>query len=144
MLSIRFGTTKDTIIDVDNYFDFEYEDEWLQDEFVQKMILDVDKSEVLDSGVIKSPILGLIPPTEISGGVKALILMLKTDEEIWATSCGDNCAKWITEIAKQKDITINLRHIMNFGNRKFHAKILNTGDIVKDMDELLHVAYKFV
>ena len=33
---------------------------------------------------------------------------------------------------------------MNFGNRKFHAKILNTGDIVKDMDELLHVAYKFV
>ena len=76
MLSIRFGTTKDTIIDVDNYFDFEYEDEWLQDEFVQKMILDVDKSEVLDSGVIKSPILGLIPPTEISGGVKALILML--------------------------------------------------------------------
>ena len=55
--------------------DFEYEDEWLQDEFVQKMILDVDKSEVLNSGVIKSPILGLIPPTEISGGVKALILI---------------------------------------------------------------------
>ena len=129
MLSIRFGTTKDTIIDVDNYFDFEYEDEWLQDEFVQKMILDVDKSEVLDSGVIKSPILGLIPPTEISGGVKALILMLKTDEEIWATSCGDNCAKWITEIAKQKDITISLEHYLSFGDNDFAFRDADTGDM---------------
>ena len=94
---------------------------------------------------IKSPLFGLISPVGLSGGVKTLILIANDSKHVFnASNCGDNCAKWILEIAKQKDITINFRHIMNFGNRKFHAKILNTGDIVKDMDELLHVAYKFV
>ena len=29
--------------------------------------------------------------------------------------CGDDCAKWILSIGKSKDLTINLRHIMDFG-----------------------------
>ena len=56
----------------------------------------------------------MIAPTMISGGVKALILMLKEDFIIWGTACGDNCSKWIIEIAKQKDFTICLEHVMNF------------------------------
>lgn len=39
------------------------------------MIEDVDKSAVLDSGVIDSPVLGKIPPVGLSGGVKTLILV---------------------------------------------------------------------
>lgn len=39
------------------------------------MIKDVDQSIVLDSGVIDSPVLGKIPPTGLSGGVKTLILV---------------------------------------------------------------------
>ena len=27
-----------------------------------------------------------------------------------ASTCGDNCAKWILEIGRIKDVTINLRH----------------------------------
>lgn len=132
MLNIRFGSTENTITDVDNYFDFEYEDEWLEDPLVKEMILDVDKSEVLDSGVIKSPVLGLIPPTELSGGVKALILMLKTDEEIWATACGDNCSKWITKIAEMKELTISLEHFLDFGNNNFSFRDVNTGEVYEN------------
>ena len=40
--------------------------------------------------------------------------MLKTDEEIWATACGNNCTKWITEIAKKKDVKISLEHFLNW------------------------------
>ncbi len=40
-----------------------------------------------------------------------------------ASACGDNCAKWILKIGGQKDLTINLRHIMDFGNGDFQARI---------------------
>ena len=40
--------------------------------------------------------------------------MLNEPDKIFnASTCGDNCAKWILEIGKQKDLTINLRHMMS-------------------------------
>lgn len=47
-------------------------------------------------------------------------------------------------IAEDKDLTINLRHIMDFGEGKFEAKVLNTGQIVHDMPEFLDVAGEYV
>ena len=46
------------------------------------------------------------------------------------SACGDNCAKWILEIAKKKELTITLHHIMEFGDGPFEIEILNTGHIV--------------
>ena len=60
-----------------DYFDLNWEDEWIIDPFVKEMIKDVDKSEVIGPHLIESPVLGPIPPTTLSGGVKVLILMLK-------------------------------------------------------------------
>ncbi len=45
--------------------------------FVKEMIRAVDKSEVLSSHAIESPVLGIIPTSKLSGGVKALILVYK-------------------------------------------------------------------
>ncbi len=56
------------------YFKNAYEDEWITDPVAREMILDVDKSIVLDSAVIDSPVMGKIPPLSLSGGVKTLIL----------------------------------------------------------------------
>ena len=56
----------------------------------------------------------------------------------------DNCAKWILEIGKQQDITINLRHIMDFGEGEFEIEILNTEQIVHNMEELVRVAGLYV
>ena len=61
-----------------------------------------------------------------------------------ASACGDNCAKWILKISEQKDLTINLRHIMDFGNGDFQAKILNTGEIVRNMSEFVDIAGEYV
>ena len=49
-------------------------------------------------------------------------------------------AKWILKIGEMQDITINLRHLMEFGDEAFEVKILNTGQIVHNMDELLPIA----
>lgn len=61
-----------------------------------------------------------------------------------ASTCGDNCAKWILKLAEERDITINLRHIMDFGNEDFLVHILNTNQIVHNMKELVPIAVKYV
>ncbi len=95
------------------------------DSFVKEMIQDVDRSTVLDSGVIDSPVLGKIPPTGLSGGVKTLILVKFEKDKIFnASTCGDNCAKWLLKIAASEDRTINLHHLMEFGEEPFQIRIL--------------------
>lgn len=113
--------------------------------YKKEMILDVDKSIVLGNAVIDSPVLGKISPTALSGGVKTLILIKNEPEKIFnASTCGDNCAKWILKIAENRDVTINLRHLMNFGKGPFEIRILNTNQIVHDRKELVSIAGMYV
>ena len=145
MLNIFYGDMKEAVYNTAAYFKYDYEDEWIVDTFVKEMIQDVDKSTVLDSGVIDSPILGKIPPTGLSGGVKTLILVKFEKEKIFnASTCGDNCAKWLLKIAESEDRTINLRHLMKFGSESFTVRILNTNQIVHSMEELVPIAGEFV
>ena len=113
--------------------------------YKKEMILDVDKSTVLGNAVIDSPVLGKISPTALSGGVKTLILIINEPDKIFnASTCGDNCAKWILKIAENRDVTINLRHLMNFGKGPFEIRILNTNQIVHDRKELVSIAGLYV
>ena len=113
--------------------------------YKKEMILDVDKSIVLGNAVIDSPVLGKISPTALSGGVKTLILIKNEPDKIFnASTCGDNCAKWILKIAENRDVTINLRHLMNFGKGPFEIRILNTNQIVPDRKELVSIAGMYV
>ena len=146
MLEIYLGEMKDAIYHPPTYFDNRYEDEWITNPLSVEMIKDVDRSEVIGSHLIESPVLGPISPKELSGGVKTLMLMAFEDNgRIFdASVCGDNCSKWILEIAGRKNLTINLRHIMDFGKKRFEAKILNTGQIVHDMKEFIEIAGEFV
>lgn len=145
MLNIFYGDMKEAVYNTAAYFKYDYEDEWIVDPFVKEMILDVDNSTVLDSGVIDSPILGKIPPVGLSGGVKTLILVKFEKDKIFnASTCGDNCAKWLLKIAETEDRTINLRHLMKFGEEPFTIRILNTGQIVHSMGELVSIAGEFV
>ena len=145
MLKVYFGDMQEAIYNTSVYFKNDYEDEWITDPFVKEMIKDVDSSEVMYSGVIDSPVLGKIPPAKLSGGVKTLILVkFEADVVFNASTCGDNCSKWLLKIAEDEDRTINLRHIMNFGEGEFLIQVLNTGDIVHNMKELTDIAVNFV
>lgn len=146
MLTIIYGDTENSIYNTNVYFKNTYEQEWFDSNLAKDMIKDVDNSEVLSGECIKSPVLGQIPPERLSGGVKTLLLMLNEPDKIFnASTCGDNCAKWILEIGKQKDLTINLRHMMSFGkNTEFEIKIKNGGEIVHSMKELIPIASKYL
>lgn len=145
LLNIFFGDMPTAIYNTEIYFKNIYEDHWLLDDFAREVIRGVDKSEVVDSQLIKSPVLGMIPPTSLSGGVKTLILIKNCPEKVFnASTCGDNCAKYILQLAKEQDVTINLRHIMNFGKEKFLATILNDGSTVTNAREMLSAAARYV
>ena len=145
MLNIIFGDTENAIYHPPTYFDNTYQDEWITDPFTVQMIKDVDQSDVISTRVIDSPFLGSIPVRDLSGGVKTLILMMfdESGKIFNASACGDNCAKWIVEIGKKKDLTINLHHVMDFSScEDFHAVILNTSKTVNSYDEYLYEALR--
>ena len=146
MLTIIYGDAENSIYNTSVYFKNTYEPEWLESELAKKMIKDVDNSDVLSGECINSPVLGQIPPERLSGGVKTLLLMLNESDKIFnASTCGDNCAKWILEIAKQKDLTINLRHMMSFGrDTAFEIRVENGGEIVHSMRELVPIANQYL
>ena len=146
MLNVYLGEMDQAIYYPPAYFDNQYEDAWITDKLSVEMIKDVDRSQVIGPHLIESPVLGPISVKEISGGVKTLILLAfdPSGKIFNASACGDNCAKWILKIGREKDLTINLRHLMDFGDGDFEIKILNTGDIVHNMEQFVRIAGKYV
>ena len=145
MLSVFYGDMKEAIYNTSVYFKNTFRNEWLTDPLIVDMIKDIDDSEVLGNGAIKSPVLGVIAPYTLSGGVKTLILIYKESDKIFnASNCGDNCAKWLLKIGEEKNITINLRHLMDFGDNGYKIHVLNDDIIATNRRELVMVAGKYV
>ena len=53
-----------------------------------------------------------------------------------ASACGDNCARWLLNIAENKDVLVRLGHIMHFNDEPFRICIANTGEIVESQGDL--------
>ena len=143
----EFYTMPNFVWHVDAYFNNTYEDEWLDDPLVREMVLDVDKSEIVSYHCINSPVLGQIPPSKLSGGVKALILMLKNPNiVVYASNCGDNCSKWIQHIGKLKDLHIILGYRMRFGkvDDEMDAIIENDNTPVKTVGEYIDKCLEYL
>lgn len=124
------------------YFKNTFRPEWLSSDLAKEIVLDVDKSVVESPYCIMSPIFGQIAPERLSGGVHALLLMLQDTKElmVWATNCGDNCAKWILKIAEKKDLHIGLSHYMRFGDpdEPMEAILVNTRREIHNTRDYFH------
>ncbi len=145
MLKIYFGDMEEAIFNTDIFFDNTYEDSWITDELSREIIKDIDKSEVVGPHIIDSPVLGSIPVEKISGGAKTLILINHDKDHVFnASTCGDNCARWILKMADTEDVTINLLHIMDFGQEEIDAVILNNNTVVHSREEYIIQAKKYI
>lgn len=147
MLNILFGPMPEAIYNTAVYFKNTYRDEWITAPLAVEMIQDVDKSTVVGAQVIHSPVLGMITPLQLSGGVKTLLLIAndRAGKHVFnASTCGDNCAKWLLKLAEKRKVTINLRHLMDFGEAPFKIRVLNNGKIVRNMGELVEAAGEYV
>ena len=151
MMTIFFGFDENAVINVDTYFNNTYDEAWIDDPFVRRVISEVDNSEVKDKQCIYSPILGQIPPERLSGGVKAVILMYE-DEEFYTDLivCGANCEKLILDIAEEKDITCCLSgydvsfDCLGDSEHTIPVKCKNDGSLLKNHDEFILKMLKYV
>lgn len=145
MLTIHFGK-KDGVCYGPTWFNVNYEEEWLADELVQEMLHDVDKSEYKGGRLIESEVLGPIAPSELSGGVKTLICIFKRPDLIFnATSCGQNCAKWLIEIGRRTDVEVVLEYLMKFkGLEPFSIRIDNTDTITDNYRDYAFAALELL
>ena len=154
MLKIRFSRSYRDDIEKYNVvenpplaFDIRHTDDCITDPLSVEMIKAIDKSDVNGPNLIQSPVLGPIPPQTLSGGVKTLIMIKQTSKEnttLNATHCGDNCSPYLLKIAKDKDITINLRYLMHFDlDGDDEIFIVNYGSTVKTNKEFTYKGYKF-
>ena len=66
MLSVYLGKMEEAVYYPPVYFDNRYENEWITDKRSVEFIKDVDKSEVISTHLIESPILVPISPEELS------------------------------------------------------------------------------
>ena len=139
MLRVYFGERENAIYNTSVFFRNSYRDEWIIEDFTKNIVEDIDKSKVLDVNNIYNDVLGNISTTQLSGGVKALILMKHFPRKTFnASNCGDNCAKWILKLGEMQNFTINLFHVMDFGKGNFEIRILNHRKlVVHNMKEFL-------
>ena len=147
MLNVYFGDMPEAIYNTAVYFKNTYKDSWITSPLAVEMIQDVDRSKVVGAQVIESPVLGMITPLQLSGGVKTLLLIDndKSNKHVFnASTCGDNCAKWLLRLAEKRKVVVNLRHLMDFGDEPFKLRVLNNGKIVRNMGELVEAAGEYV
>lgn len=115
MLSIHLGDYPGSIYDTETYFRNSYLDSWFEDPMAAQIIKSVDGSELIGPHNIVSKQLGSITPLELSGGVKTLLLVRNLPNMVFnASTCGDNCARWLLKIGKEQDVLVTLYHIMKF------------------------------
>lgn len=142
MLYINVGDIpKGCVLDVNSYFNRNKKKDWFNREDVRRVIKSIDNSIVVKDEYIESPVFGGMSPERLSGGCKAIILMLVTDMHIYATKCGDNCIPFIVEISKVKDVYITLHHCMQFP-KEFNAIMTQTGEKITNWEEWVDAYYR--
>jgi len=115
MLKIWIGNKDDENIITARSFEAFFEDEWFDDPRVKQIIKDIDKSDATSFRQIESPFLGPISYRELSSGTLGLIMMMFVDDyDFSSLYFGDNCAKWILEISKTRDINFLMQHCFIF------------------------------
>lgn len=145
VLNVFFGDIPEAIYNTAVYFKNTYKDQWITNEYSRRMIKDVDRSDVISESVIQSPVLGSFTPLQLSGGVKTLMLIKFDHHHVFnASTCGDNCAKWILDMAKKDKVVINLYHVMDFGKDEFKIRVINSGNIARNMVELIHESIPYL
>lgn len=139
MLRVYFGDRDDSIYPAGRYFDAWVYERVVTDDFAKKVIKGVDKTDVMDDGTLRSPVLGGIVPEQLSGGTKS-ILVIYTHPELVVdlASMGDNCFPYLIELAQSQDITVTtdkFRCLFDYGLTE--AFIVNDESVVHNEVEFL-------
>lgn len=133
--------TQGLCLNVVNKFWNTYEDEWLEDAFVRRLVREVEGINLNDNQTVLEALRAEgMAPEDMAGGVLALILIKFTDTLISMTRMGPNCYKYLFEICRQQDKRLALTGFCAPTNDDISGcPILfeNTGALVSTQDEFV-------
>ena len=107
-------------IGIESMFNTRRKKEWSHDNFVKRIISEVDKSDIiLDYAVMDRRTGTGYSIADISTGAKSLILVYEFPDELFCVRMGDNCTDLLEQIAYHyeklgKDITIVTNYMHEF------------------------------
>lgn len=136
MFKIYIGFDKEAIRDVSTYFYNVYEESWFEDDFVKRIIKTIDRSEVISSESIISPILGNISCNKISSSSKTLILLYE-DEDFYddLVTCGENCEDLLLEISHIRDREVSFSgYDLKFFQKPIDFICMNDGSKIQSFE----------
>lgn len=136
MLYVKVRQIHDGDTSIDEMFRYNSDPEWFNDDFVNKIITEIDHNEILAPGVYKSPVLGIIGPDRLSGSCKGLIMAYKLPGFSLNNSIfDDECTPWLIKISQSVDVRLICSTcIVNYPDR-FDAVFADTNEITHTADE---------
>ena len=119
------------------WFDYQGGKDYIMGELEQQIIEDIDKAKVISTGIVEFPVFGNMPPENLSGTAKTLILA-NNEPGIYVNGdfVGNNGYKWLLRLAEQKDIYLHATCIMHFFT-DFAAHIVNDNTYISTWDEFV-------
>jgi hypothetical protein len=128
-------------------FDEEYTEDWYRDEFVKRVMQDIDHIDITKSDGItffNSITEERHTSKELSTGCKTIILIYMYPNVIFQARFGSNCTDLLEEIASKRDVIIksDYPHAFNF---KFIHEIeyINYNVIAKSRQDILDLVFKY-
>lgn len=107
-------------------------------DFAKRMLRDCSAIEMVNSCCSFRTMDGIeVGADKLSGSAHALMIMKETSYVIDMTLCGDNCNKYVAEIAREKDLYVcTIRYYNQFKNSDLdEVLVLNNNKIYKSRKE---------
>ena len=139
MLKLWFGHKREARVGgVDTSFKLAFENEWMDDPLSRKIVESIEKSKIISNRIVDNPVMGEISIFDISSGCKQVLLMqhLETEYVYLSSTMGDNCAKWVQEVAKLRDVTLSINSMFVFED-DVQALCMNTGAMINGYRDYL-------
>lgn len=136
MLNLYFGFLKEA--KSPSIFDKIYKPSWIESDFARIAIVEVDKCKVINGDTIESSVLGIIPPTKLSGACKTLLIIRFSDTIVSLDTLSADCFRYLREVCNTKDVITcasNYYRLL-FDSRFNNIRILNTNKIITNSTEM--------
>lgn len=148
MLKIWYGLKQfdNEVADPDFFFSEEMNANCIDTDFGRRVVTECSNVyKIHNYATLELPNGELISPKELSSGAKNLLIMMFYEQDVicdllW---CGNNCNKFVAEIANKKDLTVKTTRYYNPYRSEVAFNepilILNTGDLVNNIEEFTQV-----
>ena len=145
MLKVYFGNYKNALLSGNSYFDTNVDESCIESNFGRKIIKEISGADVLDKNSVIHPVFGSIPTRDLAGSIKALLILMFDNEYgvLDLASMGDNCLKYLGEIAEKKDIKVCTDSWRELWNNS-PILVLNDNVVVDSEDKLYEEWVKYL